>query len=158
MSKQGRLKEAALYHAARNEALKSDDLEIWIVRYGFEMSLGRAMDEINEYIYASLHMHDNPLRYLRRYFPDFTWKFHEDHDEAQAARIIAESDYIWLHCFGLINDNFITAIRKNGEKPRVLCYRPQKESDEWVGRLKKKVPAIRCVADGDDTDANTLIE
>jgi hypothetical protein len=158
MSKQGRLKEAKLYRVARNEVLMSDHPEIWIGRDGIEVSLGMLMHDVDRYIYESLHMDDNPLRYLRRAFPDFIWNFHESHDERQGVRIIAAADYIWMRSFGMVFDDLITATRKSGGKPRVLCYKPHNEDQEWVAPLRVLLPKIRFVVDGDATDAGTIIE
>ena len=159
MSKQNRLKEAKLYHIARNEVLKSNDPERWIYRDGMEVSLGILMSDIHDYIEASLVMGNNPLQYLRRHFPDFVWKFHEDKSELDAVNILAGADYIWLRCFGSLIDEFITATQVDRKSRRTLCYRPRKEDNKsWTAVMKLRVPTIRFVVNGDEFDANTIID
>ncbi len=158
MSKQRRLFEAELYRVARTQVLKSNDPEIWIHRDGLEMSLGIVMDEIHDYIQASLLLDDNPLRYLRQSFPDFVWKFHEGDDGFEAARIIATTDYVWMRFFGSLREGFISATQTDKKKPRVLCYKPE-EVEEWVNaKMKTFVPKIRFVVNGNEKIANTIIE
>ena len=160
-SKERRQREAKLYHEARKEVLASDDPEIWINRDGLEMSLGIALDGIYNYIDSCLWMDDNPLRYLRRYFPGFTWKFHEDVRVDDLTSVLDSADYIWVT--GLeVGDGFITATQISGVKPRMLCFLSRTGNySGWNTMIKRDlrmwVPNIRFVEDGSDKDANTII-
>lgn len=160
MSKHSRIKEAKKYREARNEVLKSDDPTIWIDRDGGEVSLGMLMKDIDLYIYSSLMMDDNPLRHLRRSFPDFEWKFYEGNNMGEAVRSLVSADYIWMRWFGSILDDFITATQKGRKNPRVLCYREKDEysAAKYSARLKAQVPGIRFVVNGSDTDMGTVID
>ncbi len=165
MSKQNRLREAKMYREARNEVLKSEDPEIWIDRDGMAISLGILMDDIHEYIYAVFHMDDNPLRHLRRSFPDFVWKYYEGDDESEAIRIIKNADYIWLRSFGGLKDGIVTATKFDARMPWVLCFRPHGRNREdevhsclLRDNIRLKVPEVRFVVNGTKTDANTVFE
>lgn len=145
MSKQARLKEAEQYLVARRKVLSSDNPGVWIHRDGIDEWLGSVMNDIQNYMDASFMMDDNPLRYLRRCFPNFVWTFHECQDEKKAASQILSADYIWLKNFGFVGDCFITATEKNRKKHRVLCYQSKRDDVESVERLKLLVPGIRFV-------------
>ncbi len=160
-SKEMRLRDAKLYQEAMNEALASRDPEIWISRHGLEMSLGIAMDGISEYIDACFWLDDNPLRHLRRHFPGFTWKFHEDVAKNKLASVLGVADYIWVT--GLeIGDGFVTATQMGGNKPRVLCFLPEKsEHSGWNQTIRTDlstyVPGILFVLNGNNKIVNTIV-
>lgn len=160
-SKEMRIREGKLYNGLMNEVLMGDDPEVWINRHGMEMSLGIAMEGISNYIEACYWVNDNPLRHLRRSFPDFIWKFHEDVSRTKLASVLGVVDYIWVG--GLeVGDAYVTATQVRNAKPRVLCFLNETgDHSGWnqvVRRdLSPSVPGIRFVEDGNDKDANTVI-
>ncbi len=161
-SKKKRLKEAKLYQQVTNEALSCDDPEVWIDRYGMEMSLGVAMDDISEYIDACFRINENPLRHLRRYFPGFAWKFHEDVYEEKLASILKAVDYVWVTGLFSVGEGFVTATQIQGEKLRVLCFlASQREYSGWNSMIRKElkscVPEIRFVENGNKEVVNTIL-
>ncbi len=160
-NKEMRLREAKLYQGLMNEILTGKDPEVWIDRHGIEMSLGIAMYHISEYIDACFWLDDNPLRHLRKQFPSFIWKFHKNVNPNKLAPILVCADYIWVT--GLeVGDEFVTATQIEREKPRVLCFLPEKnEYSGWNNMIRKRlnrvVPDIRFIKNGDDRVANTII-
>ena len=166
-SKEMRLRDAKLYQEAMNEALTSDDPEIWISRHGLEMSLGIAMDGISDYIDACFWLVDNPLRHLRKHFPGFMWKFHEDVRKDEFASVLGVVDYIWVT--GLeIGDGFVTATQfrrtkhLGPQKRRTLYFLPEKsEHSGWNQTIRKDlssyVPGILFVLNGNNKIASTII-
>lgn len=139
-----------------NEVLLSEDPEIWIDddEWGFEQSLGMAMEDFFQYIRACYFVDTNPLSHLRKYCPDFKWEFHESLREEKIPIALGSVDYIWT---GMGSDTYITATQIGRENPRVLCYRPKKEYYE-ADKLKKVFPIVRLVMDGDEENAGTIIK
>lgn len=160
-SKEMRIREGKLYNGLMNEVLEGDDPEVWIDRHGMEMSLGMAMGNISDYIESCYWMQDNPLRHLRKSFPYFTWKFHEDVSQARLASVLGVADYIWVGGL-VVGDAFVTATQVRDAKPRGLCFLPKiNEHCGWNRMIRRDlslvVPGIRFVQDGNDKDANTVI-
>ncbi len=161
-NKERRLKEAKICREMRNEVLLNDESDMWIHRDGEEMSLGMAMDDVHEYIYASLNMDDNPLRHLRHHFPGFNWKFYEGVSRGKLSSILRTADYIWIP--GLFIDEEIIVAQQIGRAiPRVLCY--LSKTGEYSGwnrsssqELSSLVPHVRFVMNGDDKGMDTIIK
>jgi hypothetical protein len=123
---------------------------VWIEVGGAETELCETMEGIYQYIQSVLYMDDNPLRHLRKYFPDFVWKFHKIENLEKLAPIIAEADYIWSsHDYIFFSEGIVIARRKCGSIPKVLLYRPdtdRKDSqDEENLKLMRIIPHIRFV-------------
>jgi hypothetical protein len=157
MSKAYRENQAVLYRVARNEVLKSDNPEIWIDRDGLEESLGYTMNAVHKYIMECFNMDDNPLRFLRRYFPDFKWEFCENDRMEKLLPKIRTADYVWVTGPDLFfSEGIITATQIGRTIPRILCYKPEK--GRWTDELKTLLPAIRFVIDGSKGYADTIIE
>lgn len=160
-SRERRLKEGRLYREVMNEVFKGNDLEIWMVRDGLEMSLGIAMNNIFDYIEGCLQLYDNPLSHLRWCFPDFIWKFREDIRADKLASALGDADYIWV-MGGEVGEMFITAEQMARRKHRVLCFLSKTgEHSGWNSMVKKDlrdwVPGVRFVQDGDDETAGSII-
>ncbi len=160
-NKEQRKKEAEVYRSMRNEVLLGDDPEIWVVRCGDEMSLGIAMEDIHDYISASLNMDANPLRHLRNQFPGFIWEFHQDLTKGKLKSVLAGADYIWAP--GVTSDEeFVVARQIGRENHRVLLFLSRvNEHSGWNSWMKREVrgsvPNIRFVMNGDDMNSGTVI-
>jgi hypothetical protein len=144
------------WQASYNEVLLSEDPEIWIdyEQLGFEQSLGMALEEFFQYIRACYFLDSNPLSHLRKYCPGFTWRFYEDVPDEKIANILGCVDYIWM---GLGHNSFVTATQVGRKNPRILCYRPKSGECYEADKLKRVLPTVRFVINGDEETADTIV-
>ena len=141
------------WQKARTMALTSDDPTVCIEEGGAETELCETMENVYQYIQHVLYMDDNPLRYFRKYFPDFEWKFYKVESLEKLAPIIAKADYIWSSDKNIfyLSEGIVVAIQKGQKTPRVLLYRPDTDGhlktwqDEENIKLARLVPTIRFV-------------
>lgn len=130
----------------------SEDPTVWIEEGGAETELCDTMEDIYQYIQRVLHMDDNPLRHLRKYFPDFEWKFYKIEKLEKLAPVIAKADYIWSsHDYLFFSEGIVVATQRRRATPRVLLYRPdasddmKSSQDEENIKLARLIPSIRFV-------------
>lgn len=146
-----KLEERRDYRKARTIILKSNDPFMWVEEGGAETELWETMEGIYQYIKASLYMDDNPLRHLRKYFPDFEWKFYKMAGLEELAPIIAKADYIWnTHDDIFGSEGIVTATEKGRPDPRAMLYRHESEPSRPVQdkenlKLRGMFPNIKFV-------------
>lgn len=108
----------------RNEALKrTDPLKEGDELHGRETCMADALREIQSYIDAAYWLGANPLSHLRKYFPNFAWKYHEVNDAEELGRIVANTDYALLVMPTLDwSTGIVTARELKRRQPRRICY------------------------------------
>ena len=124
---------------ARTMVLKSDDPFILVEVGGIEDELWQVMEDIYQYIKHVFNMNDNPLRHLRKCFPDFKWEFHKVAGLEKLAPIIANADYIWSTYEDIFfSEGIITAIETGRSNPRAFLYRHESEQFRLM-QLKENI-------------------
>lgn len=140
------------WQEARTLALMSEDPTLYIEVGGAETELCDTMEAVYQYIKSVLYMDDNPLRYLRKYFHDFEWKFYKVDKLEKLAPIIANADYIWSSDdYIFCSEGIVVASRKFRKTAKVLLYRPDVPEHSEPHRenenlkLARLIPSIRFV-------------
>jgi hypothetical protein len=117
-----KIEDDASYYS-RNRALKTADLNLVAVRGNVEESVDSTLTDIGLYIQWCHEFSCPPLPHLRKYFPDFEWKFHEVETATQVARIIEKVDYAILEGNGSDwSMGFYTATQKDNRGKKKICF------------------------------------
>ncbi|OGZ57152.1 MAG: hypothetical protein A3G60_00940 [Candidatus Ryanbacteria bacterium RIFCSPLOWO2_12_FULL_47_9c] len=105
--------------------------------------IGKTMERIQDLLTSCYEFDFSPLGHLRKYFPEFEWKFidyfHEPElsPERTLSAAITSADYLWT----VFNDTFVVATRKSiTGKPHRICWERKEglsPDSEWARLVKR---------------------
>lgn len=90
---------------------------------GHQETLSTAMGIIYLYLRVCYTMGDNPLRYLRKYFPKFRWNTMKISGKNEFVSTVAMTNYTWMvYCAGSFVGEVVIATRLGGGKNEKILY------------------------------------
>lgn len=126
---------------ARNDVLRADDPEnATSTANGNETSLWHVAKDVRALIQGCYEFGLNPLPHLRRYFPNFFWKYWGIHDgkerdvtsdtfDQKFIAHVTSQDYTWFSdAGGDWSCGVVSARERNGKEPRKILF----ESDGGI--------------------------
>lgn len=110
--------------------------------------LGATLSDIQDYIFHCYDLGDNPLRHLRKTFPNFEWSLERPRTDVELYNLAHESDYLFLRSNTDWTSGVVRVAWRSGGRPHSICYLVEDGGPamyKWAKILSHAVSRVRFV-------------